>query len=157
MKCLERLVMICIKTIIPPTLDPLQFAYWHNRSTADAISYVIHLALSHLEHMNTCFSSISIQHLILICHRHSSVSSSHSDLMPHSATGFWTSSLWQNSGSKDPREYITLSHSEHWSPSGLCSQPITVHTTHPWLHCSASEQSHHQVRWRYNSGGPYLT
>lgn len=43
----------CIKTIIPPTLDRLQFAYWHNRSTADAISYVIHLGLSHLKHKNT--------------------------------------------------------------------------------------------------------
>lgn len=52
MKCFEWLVMAYIKTIIPPTLDPLQFAYSQNRSTADVISHVNHLALSHLEDKN---------------------------------------------------------------------------------------------------------
>ena len=37
MKCFERLVMAHINTIIPETLDPLQFAYRPNRSTDDAI------------------------------------------------------------------------------------------------------------------------
>jgi hypothetical protein len=46
MKCLERLVMAHINTIIPETLDPLQFAYRPNRSTDDAISIVLHTALS---------------------------------------------------------------------------------------------------------------
>ena len=35
MKCFERLVMAHINTIIPDTLDPLQFAYHPNRSTDD--------------------------------------------------------------------------------------------------------------------------
>jgi hypothetical protein len=38
MKCFERLVMAHINTIIPETLDPLQFAYCPNRST-DALSH----------------------------------------------------------------------------------------------------------------------
>ncbi|KAL0153052.1 hypothetical protein M9458_051651 [Cirrhinus mrigala] len=38
MKCFERLVMHNIKTSLPNTLDPLQFAYRPNRSTDDAIS-----------------------------------------------------------------------------------------------------------------------
>jgi hypothetical protein len=38
MKCFERLVMAHINTIIPETLDPLQFAYRPNTSTDDAIS-----------------------------------------------------------------------------------------------------------------------
>jgi hypothetical protein len=46
MKCFERLVMAHINTIIPETLDPLQFA---NRSTDDAISIALHTALSHLD------------------------------------------------------------------------------------------------------------
>ena len=37
MKCFERLVIAHINTIIPETLDPLQFAYLPNRSTDDAI------------------------------------------------------------------------------------------------------------------------
>ncbi len=49
MKCLERLVMHNIKTSLPNTLDSLQFAYRPNRSTDDAISSTLHLALTHLE------------------------------------------------------------------------------------------------------------
>ena len=41
MKCFEMLVMAHINTIIPETLDPLQFAYRPNRSTDDAISIAL--------------------------------------------------------------------------------------------------------------------
>ncbi len=41
MKCFERLVMHNIKTSLPNTLDPLQFAYRPNRSTDDAISWLL--------------------------------------------------------------------------------------------------------------------
>uniref|UniRef100_A0A4W5L0P8 Reverse transcriptase domain-containing protein n=1 Tax=Hucho hucho TaxID=62062 RepID=A0A4W5L0P8_9TELE len=53
MKCFERLVMAHINTIIPETLDPLQFAYRPNRSTDDAISIALHTTLSHLDKRNT--------------------------------------------------------------------------------------------------------
>ncbi|KAL0148752.1 hypothetical protein M9458_055930 [Cirrhinus mrigala] len=49
MKCFERLVMHHIKSSLPNTLDPFQFAYRPNRSTDDAISSALHLALTHLE------------------------------------------------------------------------------------------------------------
>ena len=45
MKCFQRLVMAQINTIIPETLDPLQFAY--NISTDDAMSIALHSPLSH--------------------------------------------------------------------------------------------------------------
>ena len=45
MKCFERLAMTHINTIIPETLEPLQFAYRPNRSTDDAISIALHTAL----------------------------------------------------------------------------------------------------------------
>ena len=49
-KCFERLVMVHINTIIPETLvNPIQFAYRPNRSTDDAISIALHIALSHLD------------------------------------------------------------------------------------------------------------
>ena len=47
MKCFERLVMAHINSILPDTLDPLQFAYRPNRSTDDAISIALDTALSH--------------------------------------------------------------------------------------------------------------
>ncbi|KAF0039088.1 hypothetical protein F2P81_009572 [Scophthalmus maximus] len=53
MKCFERLVLNHLKTCLPPTLDPLQFAYCQNRSTEDAISTALHSALSHLDNNNT--------------------------------------------------------------------------------------------------------
>ena len=49
MKYFERLVMVHINRIIPDTLDPLQFAYRPNRSTVDAISIVLHNAISQLD------------------------------------------------------------------------------------------------------------
>ncbi|KAK1806262.1 hypothetical protein P4O66_000144 [Electrophorus voltai] len=75
MKCFERLVMRHIKTHLPPSLDPLQFAYRPNRSTDDAISTTLHLALTHLEKKGTyvrmlfidfssAFNTIVPQHLI---------------------------------------------------------------------------------------------
>ena len=53
MKGSERLVMAHINTIIPETLDPLQFAYHPKRSTDDAIYIAFHTALSHLDKRNT--------------------------------------------------------------------------------------------------------
>ena len=53
MKCFERLVMVHINSIIPETLDRLQFAYCPNRSTDDAASIAIHTALFHLDRNNT--------------------------------------------------------------------------------------------------------
>ncbi|KAK1801765.1 hypothetical protein P4O66_022395, partial [Electrophorus voltai] len=73
MKCFERLVMRHIKTQHPPSLDPLQFAYRYNRSTDDAISTTLHLALTHLDktHLvptfidfSSAFNTIIPQHLI---------------------------------------------------------------------------------------------
>src|SRR4029434_7277635 len=53
MKCFERLVLAHLKSCLPPTLDPLQFAYSQNRSTEDVISTALHSALSHLDNSNT--------------------------------------------------------------------------------------------------------
>ncbi|KAI5629763.1 gastrula zinc finger protein XlCGF28.1-like [Silurus asotus] len=75
MKCFERLVMSHIKTQLPPSLDPMQFAYRPNRSTDDAISTTLHLALTHLDNkdsyvrmqfidFSSAFNTIIPQHLI---------------------------------------------------------------------------------------------
>ena len=49
MKCFERLVKKHICAFLPRNMDPLQFAYRPNRSTDDAVSQVLHTALSHLD------------------------------------------------------------------------------------------------------------
>jgi hypothetical protein len=62
MKCFERLVMAHINTIMPETLDPLQFAYLPNRSTDDTISIALHTALSHLDKRNTYIGMLFINY-----------------------------------------------------------------------------------------------
>ncbi|KAI3364745.1 hypothetical protein L3Q82_000901 [Scortum barcoo] len=52
-KCFERLVMAHIKDCIDVTVDPHQYAYRKNRSTEDAISSVVHTALTHLENKDS--------------------------------------------------------------------------------------------------------
>uniref|UniRef100_A0A8C9SXC6 Reverse transcriptase domain-containing protein n=1 Tax=Scleropages formosus TaxID=113540 RepID=A0A8C9SXC6_SCLFO len=52
MKCFEKLVLGHIKDTIPDTLDPLQFAYCHNRYTEEAISHTLHTTLAHLDNKN---------------------------------------------------------------------------------------------------------
>ena len=46
-KCFERLVMSHNKSILPPTLDPFQFAHRAKRSTEDVICAALHPALTH--------------------------------------------------------------------------------------------------------------
>ena len=59
MKCFEWLGLAHINTIIPETLDPLQFAYCPNRST---ISIALHTALSHLDKRNTYVRMLLIEY-----------------------------------------------------------------------------------------------
>ncbi len=52
-KCFEKLVRDHIYSVLPASLDPLQFAYRSNRSTDNAIAFTLNTALSHLENKNT--------------------------------------------------------------------------------------------------------
>ncbi len=52
-KCFEKLIRDHICSVLPASLDLLQFAYCSNRSTDDAIAFTLHTALSHLENKNT--------------------------------------------------------------------------------------------------------
>ncbi|KAK3556234.1 hypothetical protein QTP70_006917 [Hemibagrus guttatus] len=74
-KCIERLIMRYIKTQLPTSLDPLQFACCPNHSTNDAITTILHLSLTHLDNMDSfvqmlfidfssAFNAIIPQHLI---------------------------------------------------------------------------------------------
>ncbi|KAK1793021.1 hypothetical protein P4O66_001729 [Electrophorus voltai] len=67
MKCFEKLVRDFITSSLPASMDPLQFAYRHNRSTDDAIAHLLHTTLTHLDNgrdrpqsvwVGNCVSSI---------------------------------------------------------------------------------------------------
>ncbi|KAK1805253.1 hypothetical protein P4O66_019595, partial [Electrophorus voltai] len=46
---LTSVVMKCFEKLARDFMDPLQFAYRHNRSTDDAIAYLLHTTLTHLD------------------------------------------------------------------------------------------------------------
>ena len=49
MKVCERVVLCKLDSLVKDYIDPLQFAYRRNRSTDDAVSYVLENTYSHLE------------------------------------------------------------------------------------------------------------
>eukprot|EP00061_Rhincodon_typus_P009389 g32859.t1 len=53
MKCFESLVMAHVNCSFPDCFDSLQFAYWRNRSMADAISLALRSSLEHLDNRKT--------------------------------------------------------------------------------------------------------
>ncbi len=63
-KCFEKLIRDYICSVLPASLDPLQFAYRSNRSTDDAIAFTLHTALSHLENKNAYVRMLFAPHSI---------------------------------------------------------------------------------------------
>ncbi len=53
MKCLEKLVLSHINSVVPETSDPFQFAYRPNRSVDDAVTMALHYSLQHLDRPGT--------------------------------------------------------------------------------------------------------
>jgi len=53
MKCMEKLVLQHINSVVPDTVDPLQFAYRPNRSVDDAVALAHYYILQHLDKHNT--------------------------------------------------------------------------------------------------------
>lgn len=66
MKCFERLVMRHIKTLVPPSLDPLQVIHLPNHCVDDAITTTLDLAITHRDckdvYVPMLFIDFSVQH-----------------------------------------------------------------------------------------------
>ncbi len=96
LKCFERLVMHNIKTSLPNTCNPLQFAYRPNRSTDDAISSTLHLTPSHLENKDSYVRMLANQSSLLpftFHHRQTLASLSPNSTMSSAATSINTLTL----------------------------------------------------------------
>ncbi len=59
----KKLVREHICSVLPASLDPLQFAHRSNRSTDDAIAFTLHTALSHLENKNTYVRMLIVDYI----------------------------------------------------------------------------------------------
>ncbi|KAK1803662.1 hypothetical protein P4O66_021066, partial [Electrophorus voltai] len=60
-KRFEKLVRDLITSSLPASMDPLQFAYRHNRSTDDAIAHLLHTTLTHLDEGRGNYRPQSVQ------------------------------------------------------------------------------------------------
>ncbi|KAK7158641.1 hypothetical protein R3I94_005089 [Phoxinus phoxinus] len=60
MKTLERIVLRHLRTVVSSELDPLQFAYQPGIGVEDAIIYLSHRALSHLEKTGSTVSARTV-------------------------------------------------------------------------------------------------
>jgi hypothetical protein len=115
MKCFERLVIANIYSILPDTLDPLQFAYRPIRSIDDAIA--LHTALSHLDKRNTYVRMLFIDYSTVfntIVPTQLITKLRTLGLTPSSATGSCT-------GGKGRQQHICHSDAQHRGPSRLCT------------------------------------
>ncbi len=146
MKCFERLVMNKIKTSLPNTL---QFAYRPNRSTDDAISSTLHLALTHLENKDSYVRMLFID-----------FSSAFNTIIPQQLINKLNLLGLNNSlcnwildfltgrpqSVRVGHKHLENYHTEHRCPTRLCAQPAALHAADPRLHCQVQLQPHHQIR-----------
>ncbi|KAI4893871.1 hypothetical protein NFI96_021222, partial [Prochilodus magdalenae] len=132
-KCFERLVMTHIKATIDVTVDPHQYAYRRNRSTDDAISSVVHTALTHLEQKDSYVRMLFVD-----------FTSAFNTMIPQTLTDKLSSLGLRSSLCNWVLDFLTnrpqsvrihnLSSSttilSTGSPSGLCVEPPLVHAAH---------------------------
>ncbi len=129
-KCFEKLIRDYICSVLPASLDPLQFAYRSNRSTDNAIAFTLHTALSHLENKNAYVRMLFVDY-----------SSAFNTIVPAlEAPDSRTKQISvqldpglsdrQKSGGQNGQQHFISADPQHWCSAGLRSQPTPVLPVH---------------------------
>ncbi|KAI3360227.1 hypothetical protein L3Q82_014547 [Scortum barcoo] len=148
MKCFERLVMAHIKDCVDVTVDPHQYAYRKNRSTEDAISSVVHTALTHLENKDSYVRLLFVD-----------FTSAFNTIIPQTLVQKLTTLGLSSTLCNWVLDFLTdrpqsvrihdVSSSsispQHRLPPGLCAEPPPVHPAHTRLLSDTSELSDREV------------
>ncbi len=124
-KCFEKLVRDYICSVLPASLDPLQFAYRSNRSTDDAIAFTLHTALSHLENKYTCVR------MLFVDSRTEQISVQLDPGLPDR----------QKSGGQNGQQHLISPDPRHWCTAGLHPQPTPVLPVHTRLYSNTAPMS----------------
>ncbi len=150
-KCFEKLVRDYICSVLPASLDPLQFAYHSNRSTDDAIAFTLHTALSHLENKNTYVRMLFVDY-----------SSAFNTIVPATLVAkLQTLGLnrslcsWILDFLTGRSQVVRMGNNtspppdpQHWCTAGLRPQPTPVLPVHTRLYSYTQLQCHRQIcRW----------
>ncbi len=144
-KCFEKLVRDYICSVLPASLDPLQF----DRSTDDAIAFTLHTALSHLENKNTYVRMLFVDYSSAF----NTYSACHTGCeAPDSRTEQISVQLdpglpdRQKSGGQNGQQHIIISPDpQHWCTAGLRPQPTPVLPVHTRLYSYTQLQCHRQI------------
>ncbi len=142
-----------ICSVLPASLDPLQFAYRNNRSTDDAIAFTLHAALSHLDKRNTYERMLFVDY-----------SSAFNTIVPSKLVVKLHSLGLNNSLSSwildflTGRRHVVINISSPLTLNTGAPQPSPVLPVHAWLCSHAQLQRHRQIcgwqrwyRWRWIS------
>ncbi len=147
-KCFEKLVRDYICSVLPASLDPLQFAYRSNRSTDDAIAFTLHTALSHLENKNTYVRMLFVDY-----------SSAFNTIVPATLVAKLQTLGLNRSLCSWILDFLTgrsqvvrmgnntssLPDPQHWCTAGLRPQPTPVLPVHTRLYSYTQLQCHRQI------------
>ena len=118
MKCFKRLFMAHINSIIPETLDPLQFAYRYHISTDDTISITLHTALSHPDKRNTYVRMLFIDYSSAF---NTIVTTKLITKLRTMGLNTFLCNWILVLGGKGRQQHICHTNPQHWSPSGVCT------------------------------------
>ncbi len=144
-KSFEKLIKTHICSVLPASLDTLQFAYRSNRSTDDAIAFTLHTALSHLDSKNYLFLNM----LFL------DYSSAFNTIVParlvmklqtlglNESLCSWIRDFLSGRRQNVRMGKMTSSSAgpQHWCSSVLRSQPTPVLPVHTWLYSNTAPTS----------------
>ncbi len=132
-KCFEKLIRDYICSVLPASLDPLQFAYRSNRSTDDAIAFTLHTALSP-PGKQECLCEDAFCRLQLRTQYHSACHTGCET--PESRTKQISVQLdpglsdRQKSGGQNGQQHFISADPQHRCSTGLRSQPTPVLPVH---------------------------
>ncbi len=135
-----------IKTSLPNTLDPLQFAYRPNCSTDDAISSTLHLALTHLENKDSYVRMLLIDFSSAFNTIPQQLINKLSLLgLTNSLCNWILDFLTRRPVSSCRPQHLELYHTEHRCPQGCVLSPLLFTLlTHD---CTAKFSSNHIIKF----------
>ncbi len=127
-----------ICSVLPASLDPLQFVYPSNRSADDAIAFTLHTALSHLENKNTYVRMLFVDYS----------SAFNTTLVAKLQTLGLNRSLcsWI-------LDFLT-GRSQMVRMGNNTSSPLILLPVHTWLYSHTQLQRHRQICWLHNGDRP---
>ncbi len=157
-KCFEKLVRDYICSVLPASLDPLQFAYRSNRSTDNAIAFTLHTALTHLENKNTYVRMLFVDYSSAFnTIASATLVAKLQTLGLNRSLCSWILDFLTGRSQvvrMGNQQHIISPDPQHWCTAGLRPQPTPVLPVHTRLYSNTQLECHRQICWWHNGDRP---